>query len=304
VSLPDRKVKTALDETRLLILGAQILLGFHLNAAFQPGFAKLGETPRLLYAGAFSAMAIGVGLLIAPSMQHLLVERGRSSRRILAATTRLAGWALLPMAVSLGADFAIVLGYRFGALVGGGAGTLVAVLALSLWYGGWLMRQPRAREGNGRFMEQPTSIDVRVEHMLTEARVLLPGAQALLGFQMAVLLTDSFSDLPAGSTALHAVALCCITLAIILLMAPAAFHRIAFGGQNSEGFYRLGSRFVIAAAAPLAVGIAGDFYVAVARALQSPILGAAMAAIIGTVLAMLWFVQPMLVRHALKGREE
>jgi hypothetical protein len=302
VPLPDRKVKTALDETRLLILGAQILLGFHLNAAFQPGFAKLGETPRLLYAGAFSAMAIGVGLLIAPSMQHLLVERGHSSKRILAATTRLAGWALLPMALSLGADVAIVLDYRFGALVGGGVGTLVAALALSLWYGGWLMRQPQ--EGDRRFMEQPTSIDVRVEHMLTEARVLLPGAQALLGFQMAVLLTDAFSDLPAGSTALHAVALCCVTLAIILLMAPAAFHRIAFDGQNNEAFYRLGSRFVIAAAAPLAVGITSDFYVAVARALQSPFLGTAMAVTIGTVLAMLWFVHPMVLRHALKGRGE
>jgi hypothetical protein len=200
------------------------------------------------------------------------------------------------MALSLGADIAIVFDYRFGALVGGGVGTLVAALALSLWYGGWLMRQPQ--EGNRRFMEQPTSIDVRVEHMLTEAR------GALLGFQMAVLLTDAFSDLPAGSTTVHAAVLCCITLAIILLMAPAAFHRIAFDGQNSEGFYRLGSRFVIAAAAPLAVGIAGDFYVAVARALQSPFLGAAMAMIIGTVLAMLWFVYPMLVRHTLKGREQ
>jgi hypothetical protein len=35
-----RKVKTALDESRLLILGAQILLGFHLNGAFQSGFGK------------------------------------------------------------------------------------------------------------------------------------------------------------------------------------------------------------------------------------------------------------------------
>ena len=41
----DKKVKTALDETRLLILGAQILFGFHLNAAFQHGFgdALLGK---------------------------------------------------------------------------------------------------------------------------------------------------------------------------------------------------------------------------------------------------------------------
>ena len=36
-----RRVKTALDETRLLILGAEILFGFHLNGAFQSGFAGL-----------------------------------------------------------------------------------------------------------------------------------------------------------------------------------------------------------------------------------------------------------------------
>jgi len=37
----DKRVKTALDETRLLILGAQILFGFHRNAAFQNGFPDL-----------------------------------------------------------------------------------------------------------------------------------------------------------------------------------------------------------------------------------------------------------------------
>ena len=74
-----RKVKTALDETRLLILGAQILLGFHLNAAFQSGFANLGGISRAFYAGAFCAMAAAVGLLITPSMEHLFVERGRSN---------------------------------------------------------------------------------------------------------------------------------------------------------------------------------------------------------------------------------
>ena len=69
--------------------------------------------------------------------------------------------------------------------------------------------------------EHDTPIDVRVEHMLTEARVLLPGAQALFGFQLAVLLTDAFGDLPPSSKVLHAVALCCIATSIILLMGQA-----------------------------------------------------------------------------------
>jgi hypothetical protein len=45
-----RKVKTALDETRLLILGAQILLGFHLNGAFRAVFADLSTVARAFHA--------------------------------------------------------------------------------------------------------------------------------------------------------------------------------------------------------------------------------------------------------------
>ena len=41
-----KKIKTALDETRMLILGAQILLGFELRAAFSEGFDKLPDHAR------------------------------------------------------------------------------------------------------------------------------------------------------------------------------------------------------------------------------------------------------------------
>jgi hypothetical protein len=49
-AMQDRQVKTALDETRLLILGAQILFGFHLNGAFQSRFADLSSLSRGLHA--------------------------------------------------------------------------------------------------------------------------------------------------------------------------------------------------------------------------------------------------------------
>ena len=43
-----RKVKTALDENRLLMLGAQVLFGFQLNSVFQEVFPDLSATTRLL----------------------------------------------------------------------------------------------------------------------------------------------------------------------------------------------------------------------------------------------------------------
>jgi hypothetical protein len=40
------KVKTALDETRLLMLGAQVLFGFELNGVFQEEFATQSAASR------------------------------------------------------------------------------------------------------------------------------------------------------------------------------------------------------------------------------------------------------------------
>jgi hypothetical protein len=292
-----RKVKTALDESRLLILGGQILFGFHLNGAFQAGFADLSNVARAFHAAAFCTMAAAVGLLITPSLEHLIVERGRSTARILRLTTCFVGLALLPMALSLGIDLSVVLSYRFGAYVGLAVGIAASALSLVLWYGTeFLLRKPDKGE---QVMDERTSIDIRVEHMLTEARVLLPGAQALFGFQMAVLLTEAFGALPSSSRVLHAVSLCCIALAIMLLMAPAAFHRITFHGENTESFHRIGSRFVIASAVPLAAGITTDLYVAVTKALYSAVAGAVLATATGALLVTLWFIRPLLHRNSI-----
>src|SRR5205823_5081640 len=72
-----KKVKTALDETRMLILGAQILLGFEFRAAFSDGFDKLPEHSRHSEALALMLMVTSVALMIAPGPYHRLVEGGR-----------------------------------------------------------------------------------------------------------------------------------------------------------------------------------------------------------------------------------
>src|SRR6266478_1897838 len=131
----DKRVKTALDETRLLILGAQILFGFHLNAAFQRGFGDLSALSKGLYVGSFAVMAVAIGLLIAPSLQHRLVEQGRASARLLAITTRFAAMALLLFALGLATDLYVIIAYRFGSATGLVIGLCFGLLAVILWYG-------------------------------------------------------------------------------------------------------------------------------------------------------------------------
>lgn len=296
----DRRVKTALDETRLLILGAQILFGFHLHGAFQKGFAELSASSRALHVASFLTMTVAIALLMTPSLQHRIVDRGHATTRILAATTALAGAALLPFALSLGADLYIVLDYRLGSRAGVIIGASFALLAVAGWYGAeWAVRRPEPPE---KPQDEPdTPIDVRVEQMLTEARVLLPGAQALLGFQLVVILNETFNQLPETSKLVHVAALCCISLAIILLMAPASFHRISFHGQNTESFHWLGSALILTAAVPLGLGITGDIYVAVTKALAQPAIGVAVALVALLVLVALWLISPLMLRSKRSG---
>ena len=297
-----KKAKTALDETRLLLLGAQVLFGFYLTGVFQDAFEHLPPTTRLVDCAGQFLMALVVGLLVAPSMQHRIVEEGQDTHRILGVTTLFAGLALLPFGMSLGLGVYIA----FDRLVGPGAafaaGGLFFLLAAFFWFGlEFALKSPTATKPMPD-QEEPTPLSTKIDQLLTEARVVAPGAQALLGFQFTVMFSRSFEQLPESSQVLHVAALCCVALAVVLLMTSAALHRISFGGEDTPSFFRMGSRFVVAATVPLALGIAADLYVATAKASQSAGLGVVLAVVAVGILAGLWYGLPLALRTRGAGR--
>jgi Family of unknown function (DUF6328) len=95
-----------------------------------------------------------------------------------------------------------------------------------------------------------TPVKTKIEQMLTEAGVIIPGGQALLGFQFVCTFTRSFKELPLSIQYLHAAGLCAVALAVLLLMTPAALHRIAFHGEDDPGFFSIGSALVVTASIP------------------------------------------------------
>jgi hypothetical protein len=132
--------------------------------------------------------------------------------------------------------------------------------------------------------------------MLTEARVILPGAQALLGFQLAIVLTDTFGKLPSLPRLLHAAALVSVALSIALLITPAALHRIVWAGEDTEAAVRIGGRITILALLPLAMGMAGDSYVVLSRVLGSMGPAAVTALLVLLCLIGLWYGWPFVER--------
>lgn len=297
-----KKVKVGLDETRILILGSQILLGFQFQGAFRPAFEALPYRDRLVWVAALGLITLTVALLITPSVQHRMVEDGRDTRRLLGVIGRCAGLSLAPFAFALGADLFLAVEPVLGLVPGLAAGILFCGLALLFWYGLEALKARRVgqreRTMTSREPEhEHTSLETKIEQMLTEARVVLPGAQALLGFQLVITFSDAFETLPLASKVVHLIALGFLALTVIWLMAPAAFHRIVYAGEDTPEFHALGTRFLLAASVSLALGIAADLGVVVAKVLASDRAGiAASLAALGLLIG-LWHLYPAMLRR-------
>jgi hypothetical protein len=292
----DRKLKTALDETRLLILGVQILLGFEFQSVFQDGSDRLGPPSRCFSLIALGLVVLSVALLIAPSTQHRLVEGGESTPRLIAITNAFACMALVPLSVGLALSAYVVTQRTMGPVIGIAVAALLGLATAICWFGlEFVIGLHRESE---EMPKSPTPLKTKIEQLLTEARLIIPGGQALFGFQFIAMLTAGFDGLPESAKVVHTIALCLIGMNVIVMMTPAALHRLSFGGEDSARFLRLGSGFVIAGPAFLASGIAAEIYVVFVKALDDPqaAFGASGSALL--VLVGFWYVWPLVLRRS------
>jgi hypothetical protein len=286
----DTRLKTALDESRLLILGAQVLFGFTFQGIFQELFAQLSLTAKAMQCVALLCLTMSVVFLIVPSMYHRIACQGRSVHRAVHVATKSAGASLLPLTLGLGACAFVV----FERLVGLGAATLIAVglsaSGFALLYGlGIALRKPAGPLPP----QEETDLKTKIEQLLTEARVIIPGGQALLGFQFVATLTKAFDELPPLAQVIHACGLGFVTLSVLLLMTPAALHRLAYHGEDSAEFFRIGSWLVTAAALPLALGISSDIFVVLYKVSSSLSLALAGAGASTGLFLGAWYAYPL-----------
>jgi hypothetical protein len=287
------KIKTALSEGRMLILGAQVLLGFQYRSVFESGFEKLPHSSQYLKLCGLCLMLIAVALIMATGAYHRIVEEGEDTRDVHRFTTNIMGLALMPFALGFGLDLYVSTGQVFGRGAGIVAGLAMTLLALFFWYGlGALRRpkrEPKIKEEQMKSEKEDaesgdTEVKDKIQQALTEMRVVLPGAQALLGFQFATMLTEGFEKLPASSKYVHLASLFLIALSVIFLMTPAAYHRIVEKGEETEHFHKFASRMLLIAMIPLALGMCGDLFVVVRKITESSV-----AAILGASLMLVFF---------------
>jgi len=124
--------------------------------------------------------------------------------------------------------------------------------------------------------------------------MVLPGIQALFGFQLIAAFNTRFHDLAVVDRVIHLSALVLVGLAVALIMTPAAYHRICEPRRTSMFFVQLGSVLVAAAMVPLLLGISLDVYVVTRMALpeEDPWLGVTLGLAAFLVFVALWIAFP------------
>lgn len=111
--------------------------------------------------------------------------------------------------------------------------------------------------------EHRESLEEQATQATDEARMVLPGVQAIMGFQLIAAFNQRFETLAAGDRSLHLVAFFLVMLAMGLPMAPAAYHRQRERGRVTRRFVDLASALMTWALLPLMIGLAADTYILV-----------------------------------------
>jgi len=143
------------------------------------------------------------------------------------------------------------------------------------------------------------TLEDRLSHVLEELRVVLPGTQALLGFQFVAVFSNGFATLSQWQKDLHFASLLLVTLSGLLLMTPAAYHRIVNDGSDTEGMHSFATRSLMVAMAALGLGVSLDLVVVAEVVLDSVTAAIITATIAIMMFATAWFALPA----ALRARE-
>lgn len=101
-------------------------------------------------------------------------------------------------------------------------------------------------------------VDRELIELLNELRVLLPGVQVLFAFLLTVPFNAGFANASTFHRTLLLVALLASALAVGLLVAPAAQHRILFRAQEKQRLLWRSNLFAISGVLLLAIAVVGS----------------------------------------------
>ncbi|HEY1574245.1 MAG TPA: DUF6328 family protein [Pseudonocardiaceae bacterium] len=152
------------------------------------------------------------------------------------------------------------------------------------------------RRANGPDEPEQARLARNMGELLQELRVVQAGVQILFAFLLSVAFTARFAQASQFERATLVVTVGLTTVSAVLLMAPAAWHRVYFREGRREDILRWGNRFALVGLAFLATAMSGAVLLVV-----HVVFGTTVAVVYASCAAVLfytvWFLLPVARRH-------
>ena len=138
--------------------------------------------------------------------------------------------------------------------------------------------------------------DRELGELLQELRVALPGVQVLFAFLLTVPFTQRFASLDHSQRRVYFAAVLAAAVSSLLLIAPAANHRLLFREGVKEAMLKAANKVAIAGLMVLALGIGLSLYLVTTMVYETET--AIFVSIgIGLMTLFAWFVFPRLLKE-------
>lgn len=131
----------------------------------------------------------------------------------------------------------------------------------------------------------------RYQELLQELRVILPGVQVLFAFLLTAPFSSRFNELDELGRDLYGAALLGTALSMVMLLAPASYHRVA--RRASRDRLRTAVMLTVAGMATLAVSVLVVVF-AVMRFIFEIDAALPVTVVLAVMIAGLWYLLPLL----------
>jgi len=183
VSAASERLQNILDEGRILILGAQIILGLLYRSVFEPGFGRLPSRSQHLIIGALTMVLVTFVLLMGPVAYHRIVDHGANRSDFESFVLAIMKPTLPLFALSMGLTLYIATERIAGSAPAAICSVAGAPLAWAFWYGVGSGRQKSRKSKPMKDSEGSETLSDRIKHVLTEAR-FFPARKRCLDFSL------------------------------------------------------------------------------------------------------------------------
>ncbi|GGX82732.1 hypothetical protein GJV26_05895 [Massilia dura] len=132
--------------------------------------------------------------------------------------------------------------------------------------------------------------------MLSEMRIVLPGAQMLAAFLIILPFNGGFRHIVQSEKYVFLATLLFALTSLILLSAPAVQHRVMRPLMNRERFKSLATRQIVAGSVALGIALVLGTNLVVSEVFGHHV-GLVVAAVIGIIVAAVWWLLPLWLKR-------